>query len=446
MSKKRKAPPRAAKKDPYSLDELLTSSNSKLIDIDLHGTLASYFSDPCNWAKVSDNDKDFIRSLLPPNVELNDDGSIPTEFWKYNSEFRLDCRNLQEDLRAGRMDPEWQRQAAQAMEERTAGKFDDFKEKEFEEYWGQKQKVDWNVLAGHASKVKLDEMLKEGIFKVGDAWSFDHTWGRGADALRVEKECKIVKITRKSVTLAIPPGQLKFAKRLSRGSPSEKEPAMEVVTSEPAPEPEVYVDEEKVENKTLSNGETGTKEEPFNKEEPVIDSDVQHTTPARIDIAMNKDAGDHATTATMLLDGDANMISPDNGNSQTSPKSPERQLRPRRSKRKYASSSPTPSSKISKLNDQPTPSPAQDDLYLKSLTTEYDVILHEITGLYALEKKILELDGRAKPGSRTGSTWRDIRCRRDEQDMGSLFEMRDEYYAYKVAEGEYCRPEVRKGR
>lgn len=36
MSKKRKAPPRAVKKDPYSLEELLTSSDSRLIDIDLH--------------------------------------------------------------------------------------------------------------------------------------------------------------------------------------------------------------------------------------------------------------------------------------------------------------------------------------------------------------------------------------------------------------------------
>ncbi|KAL8957895.1 MAG: hypothetical protein Q9183_005945 [Haloplaca sp. 2 TL-2023] len=217
---KRKAPPRAAKKDPWSAEQLLTSENSKLIDIDLHGKLAGFFSDPRHWAEVSDADKDYIRSLIPPNIELNDDGSIPTEFWKYNSEFRLDCRNLQEDLRNGRMDPEWQRQAHQAMKERAAGKFDNWKEKEFEEFWGQKQKVDWKVLAGDASQVKLEDMLKAGLFKVGDVWSFDHAFGRGDKGVRIQKDCKIVKIEGKTITFAIPPGTRRYARLLEQQSPA----------------------------------------------------------------------------------------------------------------------------------------------------------------------------------------------------------------------------------
>ncbi|KAL9014357.1 MAG: hypothetical protein Q9180_008955 [Flavoplaca navasiana] len=56
-----------------------------------------------------------------------------------------------------------------------------------------------------------------------------------------------------------------------------------------------------------------------------------------------------------------------------------------------------------------------------------------ISTLFPLEKKIIEIDGRLPSTSRTASTWRDIRCRRNEQDMGSLFEMRDEYFAYRVA-------------
>lgn len=155
------------------------------------GKLSGFFSDPENWAQVSEEDKEYIRNLLPPNVELNDDGSIPLDFWKYNPEFRLDCRNLQEDLRAGRMDPEWQRQAQQAMEERAEGQFDNFKEREFEAFWGQKQKVDYSVLAGHASKVKFEDMLKAGLFKEGDIWTFDHTFGRGNNAVRIQKDCKV---------------------------------------------------------------------------------------------------------------------------------------------------------------------------------------------------------------------------------------------------------------
>lgn len=336
------------------------------------------------------------------------------------------------------MDPQWQRQAAQAMAERAAGDFDDFKEKEFEEYWGQKQKVDYNVLAGHASKVKLEDMLKEGIFKVGDSWTFDHNWGRGPDALRVEKECTIVKISSKSVTLAIPLGQLKFARRLSQGVPTDKEPAMEVVKSETGEEPAIDADEdEKAEDAIMSNGRTDT------KEEPVAFTDGKHTSAAGLDFAEVIEPGNNETTVPQPQEKEANQKPLNNSNSQDLPKDPERQLRPRRSKRKYSSSSLTHSSKT---EDLPTVSSAQDELYCKTITTEYDVVLYEITGLYALEKRILELDGRAKPGSRSGSTWRDIRCRRNEQDMGSLFEMRDEYYAYKVAKGSYYRPEIRRSR
>lgn len=70
-------------------------------------------------------------------------------------------------------------------------------------------------------------------------------------------------------------------------------------------------------------------------------------------------------------------------------------------------------------------------------STEYDVILFETIGLQGFEKKILKIDGRAKPGSRTGSIWRDVRCFRNEQDIGSLFEMREDYYAYHVVKGDY---------
>lgn len=89
------------------------------------------------------------------------------------------------------MDPEWQRQAHQAMEERAAGDFDAFKEREFEEFWGQKQKVDSKFLAGDASKVRLDEMLTAGLFKEGDVWSFSHTFGRREDAVSIQKECRV---------------------------------------------------------------------------------------------------------------------------------------------------------------------------------------------------------------------------------------------------------------
>ncbi|KAI4240071.1 MAG: hypothetical protein LQ352_007722 [Teloschistes flavicans] len=356
MAPKRKAT--NTKADSWRLDELLTSQESKLIDVDLHGKLAGFFSDPENWAQVSDGDKEYIRSLLPPNVELNDDGSIPLEFWRYNSEFRLNCRNLQEDLRAGRMDPEWQRQALQAMEERAEGQFDDYKEREFEAFWGQKQKVDYSVLAGHASKVRLEDMLKAALFKEGDVWSFDHTFGRGNNAVRIHKDCKIVKIEGMKITVAIPPGTRRFARRLEEAGPPQQD--TDVSESQPAEEvgseaqPSLAVDSKSRE-----------------ESEPV-----------------------HATTSE----------------SPTAPSTPHNGRNP------------------------VSPASARKDHLLES--TEYDVILFETIGLQGFEKQILKIDGRAKPGSRTSSVWRDVRCFRNEQDIGSLFEMREEYYVYHVAKGD----------
>lgn len=49
--------------------------------------------------------------------------------------------------------------------------------------------------------------------------------------------------------------------------------------------------------------------------------------------------------------------------------------------------------------------------------------------LQLLEDKILELDGRIKnPPQR--SAWKSFRCQRNNQDMGSLYEIREQYYVW----------------
>jgi len=47
--------------------------------------------------------------------------------------------------------------------------------------------------------------------------------------------------------------------------------------------------------------------------------------------------------------------------------------------------------------------------------------------LHGLERKILEIDGRAKYDGKD-SSWRYIRCVRDTKDLGSLWELREEFY------------------
>ncbi|KAL8814524.1 MAG: hypothetical protein Q9223_006260 [Gallowayella weberi] len=445
---KRKAPSRAAKKDPYDLEQLLTSDKSKLIDIDLHGMLARFFSDPKNWAQVSNEDKGFIRSLLPPNVELDDNGSIPDDFWKYNPEFRLDCRNLQEDLRAGRMDPEWQREAHQAMEERAAGDFDNFKEREFEEFWGQKQKVDWKALAGDASKVRLDELLSAGLFKEGDVWSFSHTFGRRDEAVPIEKECRVVGIVGKTVTIAIPPGQRKFARRFDQPIALERAQA-EAYPPSPISSPLSSIPSSTTgtaDEDTTVRGITAVNEKPVTQirlADDTKDADCAELPPEAVGILEGKAVDKHDATAEGdTAEGDTakgdraegDRAEGDTTECRSTPPTliETGEVEPEVTAMSVAAElGPiTPKRSIKTTMAPTTPMDvANGDV---SIARDYDVILWKGTGLFALEKKILEIDGRAKPESRTGSTWRDIRCRRNEQDLGSLFEMRDEYYAYKV--------------
>lgn len=352
------------------------------------------------------------------------------------------------------------------MEERVAGHFDNFKEKEFEEYWGQKQKIDWNVLAGHASKVRLDELLREELFRVGDVWCFDHTFGRGEEAIRVEKECKIVKIDGKSITLAIPPQQLKFARRLEQSIPSTNDQAMAAPLPATAPNLQMTNGEDtnmreaptrnakEVTATSAStsegNGATGNGEdlsEGVEKAAPMTGNEAKtkHSSlfiPGACEAAKNSEdvgkgvdvpTGEENYVVETVKDSNDDIKNAETEDQASTPiQTP--QLRKGSSTVSSELSNLPPSSQDVQTPTDPTTNDHSDPL---SAATEYDIILYTTTGLWELEKEILKIDGRVKPGSRTASTWRVIRCRRDEQDMGSLFEMRDEYYAYNVAKGNY---------
>ena len=77
------------------------------------------------------------------------------------------------------------------MEERAAGDFDKFKEEEYEEFWGQKQKLRYDVLAGEMTTLKLEVLVDAGIFSVGDIWSYTRGFGRGRSKILVEKDVTV---------------------------------------------------------------------------------------------------------------------------------------------------------------------------------------------------------------------------------------------------------------
>ena len=182
---------RASKVDRTDPEWLVTNEKSPLANEDLHAE----FSNPKTYEKFTKSDWEDLRETLPPNVPVNPDGySIPMTFFKYDPDFRRGIREFQEDLGSGRLDPKWQADAAQAMEERARGEFDAYKEDQFEAFWGQKQKLNHDALAGESTKIKLDLLIQNGIFKVGDYFSYSRVVGRGKSGVLIEKDCKVSQV------------------------------------------------------------------------------------------------------------------------------------------------------------------------------------------------------------------------------------------------------------
>lgn len=57
-----------------------------------------------------------------------------------------------------------------------------------------------------------------------------------------------------------------------------------------------------------------------------------------------------------------------------------------------------------------------------------EVIISGIKSPANLVSNLLQIDGRPKEGARTANAWKEIRCYRKNQDMGSLFEVRQTWY------------------
>lgn len=76
------------------------------------------------------------------------------------------------------------------MQQRADGKFDKFKEEEFEQFWGQKQKMDKTLAAGQSRQVRLSTLINKGIVLVGDVWKYSRAF-KSKDNLLVEKEARV---------------------------------------------------------------------------------------------------------------------------------------------------------------------------------------------------------------------------------------------------------------
>lgn len=156
---------------------------------------------PEAWNILEEKEKRQILSLLPSDIhpasELPSDDlnskipPLPDSFIRYSNNWRDGIRQFQVDLENGRFDPEWLCQAENARRKRENGDFDSFKEREFERFWGQKQKTQMNVISGESSKIKLPQLIEAGVFMIGDVWRFDYVWGKGPERVHVAKEVRV---------------------------------------------------------------------------------------------------------------------------------------------------------------------------------------------------------------------------------------------------------------
>lgn len=94
------------------------------------------------WTSLSFEQQKKLISMLPnaPVIEIDEDKesllNILKAVLQTSAAMKADVRLFQDDLRAGRLEPEWQLMARRAMRRRANGDFDEFEQKRRAEIWG----------------------------------------------------------------------------------------------------------------------------------------------------------------------------------------------------------------------------------------------------------------------------------------------------------------------
>ena len=210
------------------------------------------------------------------------------------------------------------------------------------------------------------------------------------------------------MTFAIPPRQLKFARRLAPDEESRKlrndETEQNIPTKSVAVE--TIAGEHSAEE---TNAENAITEEPMTGDTKVVEAakTVSMTT------EMNNDSKERGRDeATPIVSEDSNGGDKIGGSTIGE-----------------VNGSHAPCTGIVDLD--PPLSPACSSSQLSDIPPDVDdVILVPITTLQALENKIVATDGRLGK-TVDGNAFKHIRVKRDNQDIGSLFEIREEWYTYK---------------
>lgn len=91
------------------------------------------------WMTLPQEVREQLYALLPApgDGELAHDVNVNPLKTDYKSHIEEELRRWQQDLKDGREGKKWREEAMQAGRDRVDGKFDEWKESQREEYWGQ---------------------------------------------------------------------------------------------------------------------------------------------------------------------------------------------------------------------------------------------------------------------------------------------------------------------
>ncbi|PTU18787.1 hypothetical protein P175DRAFT_0484317 [Aspergillus ochraceoroseus IBT 24754] len=416
---KPKRNPRRTVKDRWEEQKLMSSDTSQLIDLDIVRLLAL----PEAWGCLEEDEKKEILNLLPsdvhPNPHLPSDGPnakippLPESFLRYSNHWRDGIRNFQLDLQNGRYDPGWLREAEEAIQQRAEGQFDNFKDREFEEFWGQKQKMDRSLAAGQSSRVKLSKLIEHEVIRKGDVWKYSKGFtNKGCKSILVEKEARIVDINDFRLTFAVPPGQRVFL--ATKPKSDTQIPATTgdlAIDSTPSPSFSPKDPPETDLGPTL-DAECFTEAGSSNKRDADVEIEVppikrRRGRPRKVQPAQNG-----KTVCSVVIENKSTLLGPINDG--------ESLMKLEDSDTGFDNKSPG----ASELSQN---GPSQSLLTVKDDTETEEVIISNVQGPTALSAKILEVDGRVK-NPPNGNAWKEIRSYRDNQDMGTLWEIRQAWY------------------
>ncbi|KAL5339706.1 Asx homology domain-containing protein [Aspergillus crustosus] len=422
MDSKPKRNPRRAAKDRWEEEKLMTSDNSQLIDLDIQKLLAL----PEAWSCLEESEKKEILDLLPSDTHPNPDPPpgdpdakippLPATFLRSSDDWRSDISHFQLNLQSGRYEPGWIREAEEAVQQRAAGKFDKFKEQEFEEFWGQKQKMDRNLAAGESSKTKLSTLVKHDIVRKGDIWRWSRTFAK--EKILIEKEARITETSDSGLTFAVPPGQRVLLRAVA--SPKAKDMVTQRPEASPTTPPLLENDGAIIDitgDSITQVVEAGTSKKrsaepetlitvvkrprgrprkealaPAEEKEANFTVEILNPPPkSEIDSSLSQREGNTKILAE-LQNGDAKPVK-------------------------------EPSAEIISVDEEPLKQEPESN------GEADEVLITNIQGPTPLTLRILEVDGRidAKTAP-NGNAWKEIRCYRDNQDIGTLWEVRHAWH------------------